>query len=156
MTAATSAFTKHKSNSNQNVSFGEISIREYIMNLGDNPSVSIGPPVGLSWEYKESGTHTVDDFEKERQGKRRKVGSHKLKLNYYQRMEIIQATGVEEADIKDAERQVFWDQSCRTFSKYLCYPHVFAGDVRAQTGRWRNKMLLNKLQKESNANENSS
>jgi hypothetical protein len=130
------------------VHFGDIDIRTYAMTIGDNPSVSIGPPVALSWSYKEEEeTQDLEEYEKLRKGRRRKP--RYLVLNYYQRIEIIEGAGVEAKEIKTVERQVFWDRSSRAFSRYLCYPKVFVGSIRASCARIRNKRLLRKLKRES-------
>ena len=40
--------------------FGSVNIREYEMTLGDNPSVTYGPPVTLDWVPVAESTHPID------------------------------------------------------------------------------------------------
>ena len=48
----------------RNVSFSHLRIREYAITLGDNPSVSSGPPVTLDWAYDpHEKTAPVEAFE---------------------------------------------------------------------------------------------
>ena len=48
----------------RNVSFSHLQVREYAITLGDNPSVSSGPPVTLDWSYDpQEKTAPVDAFE---------------------------------------------------------------------------------------------
>ena len=48
----------------RNVSFSHLQIREYAITLGDNPSVSSGPPVTLDWAYDpQETTAPVEAFE---------------------------------------------------------------------------------------------
>ena len=48
----------------RNVSFSHLQIREYAVTLGDNPSVSSGPPVTLDWAYDpQETTAPVEAFE---------------------------------------------------------------------------------------------
>ena len=45
------------------VSFSTVVIREYNTILGDNPSVSIGCPLSLGWEYASEFVAALDDYE---------------------------------------------------------------------------------------------
>jgi len=57
--------------SGNRVKFNKICIREYQRCLGDNPAVSSGPALSLSWNYnQETEMLTVDKYESER-GERR-------------------------------------------------------------------------------------
>ncbi|KAL3905245.1 MAG: hypothetical protein SGILL_009754, partial [Bacillariaceae sp.] len=45
------------------VRFSYVTIRNYDMTLGDNPSVTAGPPIQLDWVYEEISPLPVRDFE---------------------------------------------------------------------------------------------
>jgi hypothetical protein len=141
-------------NPGRKVRFGSIHIREYAMTLGDNPCVSIGPPVMMSWEYtaKEETSQPIEDFEKTRVGKRRH--KHRLLLNYYQRHEILESAGVTKKEIQTAERGIFYDQSSRKFSSYYCYVYTFVGAVKASSGRRKNKRWLRKYKRDEKKQQN--
>lgn len=53
-----------------NVSFDKLYVREYGMVLGDNPSVSAGPPVSIGWEVQEEYNHDIENYEEERAPRR--------------------------------------------------------------------------------------
>mmetsp|Transcript_30199 Transcript_30199/g.36741 ORF Transcript_30199/g.36741 Transcript_30199/m.36741 type:complete len:176 (+) Transcript_30199:170-697(+) len=52
------------------VSFSDIHIREYDICLGDNPSCTCGPPISLSWTYKNTIIISIDDYEMRREKRR--------------------------------------------------------------------------------------
>ena len=45
------------------VSFGELTIREYPMVLGDHPNVSSGAPIQLGWKPQAEVTHNLELYE---------------------------------------------------------------------------------------------
>eukprot|EP00566_Odontella_aurita_P019712 CAMPEP_0113557134 /NCGR_PEP_ID=MMETSP0015_2-20120614/17625_1 /TAXON_ID=2838 /ORGANISM="Odontella" /LENGTH=294 /DNA_ID=CAMNT_0000458531 /DNA_START=337 /DNA_END=1221 /DNA_ORIENTATION=+ /assembly_acc=CAM_ASM_000160 len=47
----------------QRLKFADLQIREYSRAVGDNPSVSAGPPLSMGWEYNEAQTIPLDDYE---------------------------------------------------------------------------------------------
>lgn len=55
------------------VGFASVQIREYPRILGDNPSVTSGPPITLSWEYDDEagGRCSIDEWEGQRCRERR-------------------------------------------------------------------------------------
>jgi hypothetical protein len=85
------------------VSFGVVRIRSYTQTLGDNPSVSYGPPIQLDWEYEEHSSVPLDTYESNR-GRRRSL--KQLVLNYYHRKNILfWQYGVSEEDLKKAKKE---------------------------------------------------
>ena len=44
------------------VSFDQVSVREYNIELGDNPSCSMGPPLTIGWEFDYIGSVNLDEF----------------------------------------------------------------------------------------------
>eukprot|EP00816_Leptocylindrus_hargravesii_P003089 CAMPEP_0196819160 /NCGR_PEP_ID=MMETSP1362-20130617/69268_1 /TAXON_ID=163516 /ORGANISM="Leptocylindrus danicus, Strain CCMP1856" /LENGTH=257 /DNA_ID=CAMNT_0042197535 /DNA_START=55 /DNA_END=828 /DNA_ORIENTATION=+ len=46
-----------------NVSFTKVQIREYPVTIGDNPSVSAGPPLSIGWDVQEEYHHDLEDYE---------------------------------------------------------------------------------------------
>ena len=60
------------SNKQRAVSFDVIEIREYEQTIGDNPSVSSGPAISLSWcYYPECKVLPLDEYESQREPFRR-------------------------------------------------------------------------------------
>ena len=57
------------------VKFTDVTVRSYELCMGDNPSVSSGPPIGLDWVYDDGNTETrhIDDFEEIREIDRRDI-----------------------------------------------------------------------------------
>jgi len=56
----------------RNVSFDKLDVREYAITLGDNPAVSRGPPISLSWNYIEETSVDLEQFEATRAPRRTK------------------------------------------------------------------------------------
>ena len=56
------------------VSFGDITIREYPMELGDNPACSCGVPITIGWEPQSTCVQSLEvyEFRRQRAGERRK------------------------------------------------------------------------------------
>ncbi len=48
---------------NQGVTFDSITIRDYPMTVGDNPSVSSGPPLTIEWDHMSEITLSLDSYE---------------------------------------------------------------------------------------------
>ena len=65
----TTTSSKHvMSRNKRKVSFSYITIREYNMTIGDNPSCSRGAPISLNWTYNsDHKVCTIDSYEKSRE-----------------------------------------------------------------------------------------
>lgn len=91
-------------NSKLNVSFTEISVREYDLELSDHPSCSYGPPIQLGWDYQETQKTSVEDYEVTRSPHRREV--HDLVLSYNTRRRRLKQSGYRKSDIQRAQQEV--------------------------------------------------
>jgi hypothetical protein len=101
----------------KSVSFALIEIREYEQTIGDNPSVSYGPPISLDWNYEQLEAVDVDAYEGNR-GKRRTLPQ--LMMNYYVRKNtLIHKCGYSEEDLKRATKQAGRVQMQRAVTKYF-------------------------------------
>jgi hypothetical protein len=85
------------------VAFDTVTVREYGMILGDNPSCSYGPPVQLDWEYFERPVEDLDIYEEAR-GDRRKL--QQLGISYYRRKYLLSKAGHSRRELKDCTRQI--------------------------------------------------
>eukprot|EP00549_Striatella_unipunctata_P002620 CAMPEP_0118688690 /NCGR_PEP_ID=MMETSP0800-20121206/9062_1 /TAXON_ID=210618 ORGANISM="Striatella unipunctata, Strain CCMP2910" /NCGR_SAMPLE_ID=MMETSP0800 /ASSEMBLY_ACC=CAM_ASM_000638 /LENGTH=114 /DNA_ID=CAMNT_0006585981 /DNA_START=181 /DNA_END=525 /DNA_ORIENTATION=- len=83
--------------------------------MGDNPSVSYGPPVTLDWDYEELPWTSVDYYEETRAPRR---NNRQLLLNYYQRRNILMwCCGFSDSDIKRATKLVEKDKRLRALTQ---------------------------------------
>lgn len=62
------------------VGFSSVIIREYDQTIGDNPSVSYGPPISLDWEYTQLECVTLEHYEAHRPPRRT---MRQMCMNYY-------------------------------------------------------------------------
>jgi hypothetical protein len=86
------------------VSFSNLEIREYDVALSDHPSCSFGPPVQLSWEYKQKEVVPVESYEQSRSPRRKR---HNLVLSYYDRLFLlIKQAGYTKNEIKQTMLEV--------------------------------------------------
>lgn len=69
------------SESNTIVHFNTVTVREYPVIPGDNPSVSAGPPLTLDWEAVNKFSISINKFERFRDGKRRSQSEMKMSPN---------------------------------------------------------------------------
>ena len=58
------------------VTFDSLHVREHAVILGDNPSVSSGPPLTISWEAQASLHLSLDEYEASRPPRRHKEEMH--------------------------------------------------------------------------------
>ena len=93
-------------NLKRNVSFGSMKIREYNVEISDHPSCSYGPPIQLSWDYKEKEDETLDSYEEKRSKRKRRTG-HELVLSFYERhFMLIKTAGYSKSEIRETMKEV--------------------------------------------------
>mmetsp|Transcript_20487 Transcript_20487/g.44582 ORF Transcript_20487/g.44582 Transcript_20487/m.44582 type:complete len:227 (-) Transcript_20487:112-792(-) len=99
------------------VSFDAVKIRSYQQTMGDNPSVSYGPPIQLDWDYEEHNGIDIDAFEADRGLSRRTM--RQMHISYYQRKHfLMRECGFTEGEVakakKDANKVKFLRDVTRT------------------------------------------
>lgn len=70
------------------VSFGDIHVMKFPMELGDNPSVTRGCPLTLGWEMLERTSYDVESYERLRTSERRR-SSQELRIPTEKRTQIL-------------------------------------------------------------------
>lgn len=137
------------------VNFSRVDLNEYNMTLGNNPSVSLGPPVCLDYtpahdeEQQQQYTLSIDEYESIRNGKRRKPNHYRMKISKVKRLQILKQAGVSQKDIQSVERLVRREKFRRNLSYYGCYPWIYIRRIKGQIARYRNKRLLKTLKNQS-------
>ena len=124
----------YRSGNDKNVNFGLVTIRSYKQTIGDNPAVSVGPPIQLDWNYKEHRGVDIDAFEFKR-GFARRNGLRQLAMSYYRRTTLLSnkyRISKAELDraVKEAEKTKFRRQVTR-----LLLPMMIVEDALESTGR---------------------
>lgn len=126
------------------VAFTTIEIRNYGQTIGDNPSVSYGPPIQLDWDYESVPLIPIDDYEG-RRGPRRQL-KH-MSLSYYQRMHLLQnAFGHTEEDLKQAKKQANKDKFKRAVTKYFLPVQVLEDVAESSVRKTKRFMMKNRRQ----------
>jgi hypothetical protein len=91
--------TTDDSSSKKAVSFGLIQIREYNRVMGDNPTVRVGPPMSIGWEFVQKKAVPVDVYEK-----REHPRTSDLWMDNFTRKSILrEECGVSREEIRAAE-----------------------------------------------------
>lgn len=85
------------------VSFKNVEIREYPITIGDNPSVSGGPPITIDWEPQDEQVEDIDEYESHRPTRRH---SAEMAVPKILREDIIRNAGVSPRDLTKCTRDV--------------------------------------------------
>uniref|UniRef100_A0A7S2P2M0 Uncharacterized protein n=1 Tax=Leptocylindrus danicus TaxID=163516 RepID=A0A7S2P2M0_9STRA len=86
----------------KSVSFTKLEIRQYELQLGDNPSVRKGPPISIGWDIINSSEHDLETYEGSR-GLRRSY--EQLKINDADRKEMLKEAGYSWNEVRSRMRQ---------------------------------------------------
>lgn len=115
-----------------NVGFASVQIREYDQTIGDNPSVSYGPPISLDWEYTQLESVTLEQYEAHRAPRRT---LRQMCMNYYTRRNVLTYKfGYEEDEVKAASKQADKAKRERAVTKYFL-PYAKVEDFVTSAGR---------------------
>jgi hypothetical protein len=112
--AEPSAAAPSMKKSGSQVQFLHITIREYDQTLGDNPSVSYGPPISLDWNYTQNEATCLDEYEGTRPQRR---SLRQMGMNYYQRKGVLTRYGYSEEEMKSAKREANKAKTQRAITK---------------------------------------
>jgi hypothetical protein len=104
--ASSPCVRKQHSKNSKKVDFQNATVHVHIhaVTLGDNPSVSNGPPVSLDWRKIESTTYTLEDFFLSKDETRR--SKNDLILPKSSRREWLLSNGFAQEEIRQVERQM--------------------------------------------------
>ena len=97
---------------NRNVSFNNLSIREYNVEIGDNPSCSCGVPISLGWDYEEQEALPLDALDDPEttalggSGSRRRRKTHELILSYNDRRRLLKSAGYSREELQECLQTV--------------------------------------------------
>jgi hypothetical protein len=87
----------------RSVSFTEIEWYSHAIILGDNPSVSSGPPVALGNKLIRKETISVEDYEAHRPPRREKIG---MCLSRFDREEMLRDCGYGRGDFRASDESI--------------------------------------------------
>jgi len=91
-----------KSEDRRSVKFGGLTIREHAITIGDHPWKD-GPPIALSWEQVNSKNVDLEEFERMREGSRRK--EENLRRPGLERRQLLkQLGGFSDSELMKAQR----------------------------------------------------
>jgi hypothetical protein len=87
----------------KSVGFRNIEIREYEIDIGDNPCVGDGPPLSLGWKYEKEKIIDLEEFETLKGPSRPR---NQMRVPRNQREWLIRASGVTNEEIENSIRDV--------------------------------------------------
>lgn len=101
----TSKPTISKAPTSRSVRFNKVTVREYGVDVGDNPSCSSGPPITLSWKYDKGNQYEfpLEMFEQNRNGQRREL--HQMRIPADIRYNTLRSWNISKNDILVAQKQ---------------------------------------------------
>mmetsp|Transcript_1480 Transcript_1480/g.1592 ORF Transcript_1480/g.1592 Transcript_1480/m.1592 type:complete len:247 (+) Transcript_1480:124-864(+) len=85
------------------VTFNTVKVREYPIILGDNPSVSEGPPLSIDWVYIDVDEFDVEEYETTRPSRR---GTPEMNIPASIRIDTLKRSGFTTKDIYQRVKEV--------------------------------------------------
>jgi len=114
-----------QSTESRRVSFSNLDIFSHAVVLGDNPSVSSGPPLSLAWETLEEAHLSVDEYEAYRVGSPRSKSQMLTPARV--REDLLRSEGYARKDVQEVIKQVTVIREQRAKS--------------AHDGEWKRRLL---------------
>lgn len=143
VSTATASKDRPRLSRHNNVGFSSVVIREYNQTIGDNPSVSYGPPISLDWEYTQLETVSLEHYEAHRQPRRT---LRQMCMNYYTRRNVLTFKfGYDEKEVKAAAKQADKCKRERALTKYFL-PYSKVEDLVTSAGRKAKRVVAVKKQ----------
>lgn len=115
-------------NMSSNVSFGNVTIYEFSVAIGDSPSSTSGLPVCLNQLTKQRAAVSINEFEGARARYRRSCSE--LKMSPQQRLSLLRKSGFVRKDLMQAERAL----------AYFRLQSSLAKDIQHQKDTTRNSV----------------
>ena len=103
--SASTSSSSSSSTTTKSVQFENVEIREYSITIGDNPSVSEGPPISLGWYYDERDTIELplEEYEQHRACHRRE--KYELRIPSYVRLAMLRERSISTKEILSNQRE---------------------------------------------------
>lgn len=92
------------------VQFSMIEIHSHVVQLGDNPSVSQGPPITISWEAFDSQILPLDNYENNKPMHRQR---QELLIPRFVREDWLREQGFSRGEISQVLNEISRTQQCR-------------------------------------------
>jgi hypothetical protein len=110
------------------VSFGEVKVLEFPIELGDNPFVSKGAPLTIGWEILETTRYELESFEQSRMTDQRRSGKA-LRIPNKERTQILLNQGYTEEEIELSRLRCSRNQKTECHNRK--FDNLYATLVRA-------------------------
>lgn len=99
-----------------------------LVTMGDNPSVTGGPPISLDWSYEQIPSLPIKEFETFREANPRAVDSHCLMVSTEDRRAMLKRSGFTDNQIQQNEKRVAKIQKQRARTRmslpFHCVEHA--------------------------------
>jgi len=126
----------HADKPNRRVSFSGVEVRLHQMELGDNPGVSYGPPVSISWNHFDSFVASIDEYES-----KKSQGEELAMISTLDRIQLMTEAGYTLDEIRKRSDEVDKikrkrERSIQPRSRFPSVPHLIT-----QLKKVRNRSL---------------
>jgi len=113
-----------KCRSNRRVSFSDVEVRLHKMELGDNPGVSYGPPLSISWNHFDSFVASIDEYESNKS-----QGEKLAMISTFDRIQLMTKAGYSLDEIRKRTFEVDKikrkrERSIQPRSRFPSVPHL--------------------------------